>query len=569
MIKGIPAAPGIAIGRAHVYHNATIAYRERPLREAEIQDQLCILTKAIQSSVDQLRDITDRAMKTGDEINAEIIETHLALLKDDSFTNEIASEIAQTHLFAETAVRKVSKKYEAVFAVMDDAYMRERAADIADICLRIIKNILNISVNPVRDVNEPCVLIAHDLTPSDVAQFKNDQVLAFCTEQGGSMSHSAIIAKAREIPAVMGMQDIVAQIGDGDTVIVDGNRGIVHVNPDVQLLNKFLRLKKEDAVHREALNQIKHLPAETKDGHRIKLSANIDSVEDARGALENGAKGVGLFRTEFIYMEQETLPTEDEQFEIYKAVVEVMKPDFVVIRTLDIGGDKKTSSIEIPHEDNPFLGWRAIRISLAEKDLFKTQLRAILRASAYGKIKIMYPMITEITELRKANAILGECMEELKAEHINYDTDIASGVMVETPAAAISADILIKEAAFFSIGTNDLVQYVMAADRMNERVSYLYEPLNPSVLRLIKHVIDVSHKKGVPVCMCSEIAGKPHMTPILIGLGLDELSMSASSIPSVKDAIRRLSFEEARTLAAKVLSLDTAEEIAKLVASFA
>ncbi|MDR2163134.1 MAG: phosphoenolpyruvate--protein phosphotransferase [Clostridiales Family XIII bacterium] len=567
MIGGIPAAPGIAIGKAYIYRNKEIAYREGPLDDSEIQNQLLLLTDAMRSSVDQLHAIVDEASKAGDGTKAQIMETHLAILDDVSFTDEMKAGIMHEHMFAETAVRKVSEKYEAVFAEMDDEYMRGRAADIADICLRVIKNIIGVPVNAMGEVHEPCVLIARDLTPSDTAQLDKDLILAFCTEQGGSTSHSAIIAKARGIPAVMGLKDIATRLADGDTVIVDGYQGHAHINPDAETLDTYLRLKAEDTKRKETLDRNKHLPPETRDGHRVTLLANIGSVEDGSAALENGAKGVGLFRTEFIYMGRDTLPTEDEQFAIYKTVAGMMNPYPVSIRTLDIGGDKSTPCINIPHEDNPFLGWRAIRISLSEKDMFKTQIRAILRASAYGNIRIMYPMIAEMTELRKANDILRECKEELKADHIDYDADIEAGVMIETPAAAVAADILMKEATFFSIGTNDLTQYVMAADRMNERVSYLCDPLSPSVLRLIKHAIDESHKENAPICMCGEMAGDPKMTSILVGLGLDELSMSASSIPSVNDAIRKLSFEEVQALAIKALTMDTAEDIAGLLAA--
>lgn len=410
--------------------------------------------------------------------------------------------------------------------------------------------------------------MARDLTPSDTAQMNKEKVKAFVTDIGGRTSHTAIMARSLEIPAIVGLGDITRQAKDGDVVIVDGNSGQAYLNPDVELLQSYESKREEYLTYVRELRELKHLPAETKDGRRkAVLSANIGTPKDCKNALTNGAEGIGLYRTEFLYMDRANLPTEEEQFQAYKEVAEAMNPHLVIIRTLDIGGDKKLPYLDMPEELNPFLGWRAIRMCLDRPEILKTQLRAIMRASSYGKLLIMYPMISNAQEISKANSVLAQVKEDLDREGITYDKQLQVGIMVEIPSAAVIADLLAKEVDFFSIGTNDLIQYTMVCDRMNERISHLYEPLHPAVLWLIKHVIDASHRAGKWTGMCGEMAGDILAAPILLGLGLDEFSMSAASIPRVNKVIRSLTYEEARETADKALQLESPEEIRKLIES--
>jgi phosphotransferase system enzyme I (PtsI) len=430
---------------------------------------------------------------------------------------------------------------------------------------RIVKNILGVSTDSFI-FSEKVIIIAKDLTPSDTAQMDKDKVLAFATDMGGRTSHTAIMARSLEIPAVVGLVDITEKVQDGDLIVIDGNEGIVSINPNETTLKEYETLKRDYMEYRRQLKELKDLPAETSDKlRRVELSANIGTPRDVKGALENGAEGVGLYRTEFLYMDRDALPTEEEQFEAYREVIEKMAPRPIIIRTLDIGGDKKLSYLDMPEELNPFMGWRAIRMCLDRPKILKTQLRAILRASVYGNAKIMYPMVSGSEEVRRANAILNEAKGELKAEGISFDEKLEVGIMVEIPSAAVTADLLAKEVDFFSIGTNDLIQYTLAVDRMNEHISYLYEPLHPAVLRLIKNVIDASHKAGKWTGMCGEMAGDTSATAILLGMGLDEFSMSAPSIPQVKKIIRSLTYEEAQQIAQKALSMDKPEDIRNMV----
>ncbi|NLZ54826.1 MAG: phosphoenolpyruvate--protein phosphotransferase, partial [Thermoanaerobacteraceae bacterium] len=466
---------------------------------------------------------------------------------------------------ADNAVSQVVKNYVEVFSNMEDEYMKERAADIKDVGERIIKNLLGISTDSFT-LSEKVIIIARDLTPSDTAQMDKDKVLAFATDMGGRTSHTAIMARSLEIPAVVGLVDATVRVRDGDNVIVDGNKGIVYINPDESILKEYEILKQNYIEYRKQLKELKDLPAETRDKlRRVELSANIGTPRDVKGALENGAEGVGLYRTEFLYMDRDALPTEEEQYKAYREVIEKMAPRPIIVRTLDIGGDKKLSYLDMPEELNPFLGWRAIRMCLDRPQILKTQLRAILRASVYGNAKIMYPMVSGLNEIKRANTILNEAKEELKAEGIPFDDNIEVGIMVEIPSAAVTADILAREVDFFSIGTNDLIQYTLAVDRMNEHISHLYEPLHPAVLRLIKNVIDASHKAGKWTGMCGEMAGDTCATAILLGMGLDEFSMSAFSIPQVKNIIRSLTYEEAKQIAQKALSMNNPEDIRNMV----
>lgn len=566
MIKGIAASPGIVVGKAHLLKEYPIVINEQKIAVEQVEAELAKLNEAIDKSKRQLEVIRDKAEKEMGADKAEIFNAHLMMLEDEVFLDEIREKIKAESIPAEYALTLVVAAYTEMFQNIDDEYLKERAADIKDIGDRLVRNILNIPMQNLADLSEEVVIIARDLTPSDTAQMNKDYVQAFATEMGGRTSHTAIMARSLEIPAVVGTVGLLDAAKPGDTVIVDGNKGVVYLNPDEETLQQYAKMREEYLLYVQELKELKDLPAETKDkARRVELAANIGTPKDCAGALANGAEGIGLYRTEFLYMDRSALPSEDEQFEAYKAVAEEMACKPVIIRTLDIGGDKKLSYLDMPEEMNPFLGWRAIRLCLDRQEILRTQLRAIMRASAYGKLRIMYPMISNATEIRKANAILAQVKAELDQEGIPYDHELQVGIMIEIPAAAVIADLLIKEVDFFSIGTNDLIQYTIAVDRMNEHISYLYEPLHPAVLRLVKNVIDASHRAGKWTGMCGEMAGDVAAAPILLGLGLDEFSMSAVSIPRVKKVIRSLTHAEAQELARKALAAENAEEIRQLL----
>lgn len=562
MYKGIAASPGIAIGKAYIYKNIEIKVEPRKINDDEIELELEKLNHSIKISKEQLEKIKENTMEKLGEDKAKIFEAHLMVLEDPVLFSEIEEKIKTEKTCAEYAVKTVIDGYIDIFSAMEDDYMRERAADIKDVGERIIRNILGIPIKNLSELDETVIIIAKDLTPSDTAQLDKNKVLAFATDMGGRTSHTAIMARSLEIPAVVGLKEISDNVKDGDIVIIDGLNGLLLVNPDEETLRSFEEKRIDYLKMKEEMKKLLLLSAETKDKKRkVELSANIGTPKDVKGALENGAEGIGLYRTEFLYMDREEMPSEEEQFNAYKEVAEAMKGKPVIIRTLDIGGDKKLPYLNMPEELNPFLGFRAIRLCLDREDLFKTQLRAILRASAYGKIRIMYPMISGLDEIRKANEILKEAKNELRREGVAFDENIEVGIMVEIPSAAICADLLAKEVDFFSIGTNDLIQYTLAVDRMNEKIAYLYEPFHPAIIRLIKNVIDASHKAGKWTGMCGEMAGEPVAVPLLLGLGLDEFSMSSTSIPLAKKIIRSFEYDEAKELAEKALMMDNPEEI--------
>ncbi|MDI3481664.1 MAG: phosphoenolpyruvate-protein phosphotransferase system enzyme [Tepidanaerobacteraceae bacterium] len=569
MLKGIAASPGIEIGKAYLLKEHQVVIDTTHIPEEKINREIKKFEEAVEASKSQLEKIKQKAEKEMGREKAEIFGAHLMVLEDPVFLDEIKAKIRNDKITAENAVLQVMKTYIETFKNMEDEYLRERAADIKDVGDRIIKNILGIPIQTLSDLTEKVIIIAKDLKPSDTVQMNKEKVLAFATDMGGRTSHTAIMAKSLEIPAVVGLIDIYSKVKDGDTIIIDGNTGIVYINPDKAILKKYEKLKQDYKKYRQELKELKDLPAETLDkARRVELCANIGTPKDVKGALENGAEGIGLYRTEFLYMDRESLPSEEEQFEAYKEVAQSMAPRPVIIRTLDIGGDKKLPYLDMPNELNPFLGWRAIRMCLDRPHILKTQLRAILRASHYGNIRIMYPMISRAEEIRKANSVLEEAKQELEKEGIPYDKNLQVGIMVEIPSAAVIADILAKEVDFFSIGTNDLIQYTLAVDRMNEHVSNLYDPLHPAVLRLIKQVIDASHKAGKWTGMCGEMAGDVSSTAILLGMGLDEFSMSASSIPHVKRIIRSITYDEARQIAREALNMENIEDIKKLAESY-
>lgn len=569
MFNGVAASPGIIVGKVFVYMDGEIVIDQRALAPKEIEGELAKLVQALEQAKEQLSAIKEKTARELGDDKAEIFAAHLMILEDVVLIEDVKTRITKEHIKAENALSRVIETYLDTFSNIEDEYLKERAADIKDVGNRLLKNLLGQPMQSLADITEEVVVVARDLTPSDTAQMNKEYVKAFATDIGGRTSHTAIMARSLEIPAVVGLGSISGAVKNGDRIIVDGNEGVVYINPEESVLRDYQVRQEEYSNYLNRLKALKKLKAETKDGaRRVELSANIGSPRDCQGARENGAEGIGLYRTEFLYMDRNTLPNEDEQFKAYRVVAEAMKPFPVIIRTLDIGGDKKLPYLDMPDELNPFLGWRAIRMCLDRPEILKTQLRAILRASHYGNIRIMYPMISNAAEIRKANAILNQAKEELNQERIPYDSKLQVGIMIEIPSAAVIADILAKEVDFFSIGTNDLIQYTIAADRMNENISYLYDPFHPAVLRLIKNVIDASHRAGKWTGMCGEMAGEVLATPILLGMGLDEFSMSAMSIPHVKKIIRALSYEKAKEIAKQALKMEDSGEIRRLCQNF-
>ena len=535
MKKGIAASKGYAIGNVVIKEEKEVVIIETTVNDIEAEKQR--LKDAVQNSKTQLMKIKEKAEKDLGAEKAAVFESHIILLEDPEFTGAVEMNIESSRVNAEKALNDVVDMYIGIFASMEDEYMRERAADIKDVGGRILTNLLGNGGVDLENLNENTIIVAHDLTPSDTAQLDKNKVVGFLTNIGGRTSHSAIMARTLEIPAVVGLNDITECVKDGDVVILDGEKGIVIINPEKNLIDEYKAKKVAYEKEKEELKKLVDVETVTKAGKRVEVCGNIGKAEDIHQVLENGGDGVGLFRTEFLYMDRDEMPTEEEQFESYKYVAEKSNPRPIVIRTVDIGGDKKLPYLPLPEEMNPFLGYRAIRLCLDRKEIFKVQLRALLRASAYGNIKIMFPMISSLEEFLSAKEVLNECMEELKTEGKEFNADLEVGIMVEIPAAAVCADELAKHVDFFSIGTNDLIQYTLAADRMNEKVSYLYKPNHPAVLRLIKMTIDAAHNEGKWCGMCGEAAGDETMIPILVEYGLDEFSMSATSILRAKQLI--------------------------------
>jgi phosphotransferase system enzyme I (PtsI) len=560
--KGIAAAPGIVIGRAVVKKEEAIRVERRVLEREQAAAEVERFRDGVKAADRDLERIKEKARREMGVEEARIFEAHQLFLQDPEFVGAIEAKIESELVNAEAALEEVRDSFVAIFESMDNEYMRERAADLRDVSQRLLKKLLGVDDQWGADFADPVVLVVHDLTPSDTAQLDREKVKGFVTNIGGRTSHSAIMARTMEIPAVVGLSDITELLQTGDLVIVDGLEGDVLVRPEPAVVATYAEKQREYHKQKETWARLVQEATVTADGHRVELAANIGNPQDAVQAVQNGAEGVGLFRTEFLYMGRDQFPTEEEQFEAYKSAAETMgKERPVVIRTLDIGGDKELSYLSLPKELNPFLGYRAIRLCLDRTELFKTQLRALLRASAYGNIKIMYPMIATLAELRQANRILDEVKAELREQRISFNEELEVGIMIEVPAAAMIADQLAKEADFFSIGTNDLIQYTMAADRMNEQVSYLYDPYHPAILRLIHQVIKAAHQEGKWVGMCGEMAGEAHAIPILLGLGLDEFSMSATSILRARHLLKQLSYRELQETARHVLALESGEEI--------
>jgi phosphotransferase system enzyme I (PtsI) len=564
-MKGIGASPGIAIAQAFVLKHEEVVVDTSNVED--VQSELQKLKEAVDKSREQLKVIQEKAVLELGEEEARIFSAHLMVLDDPEYVGQIEETIKSQKITADNGIKQITDQFVAIFESMDDEYMKERAADIKDVGGRLMRNALGLKEQDLSLINEDTVVIAYDLTPSDTATMNKEKVLGFATDIGGRTSHTAIMARSLEIPAVLGLKSITQEVKDKDLVIVDGIEGVVIVNPDEKTQKEYLDKKAEYEAFIRELAELKDLPAKTLDGHEVELVGNIGTPKDVEGVLRNGGSGVGLYRTEFLYMDSDTMPDEEKQYKAYKEVFESMGDHPVIIRTLDIGGDKNLPYLQLDEEMNPFLGLRAVRLCFVEKELFKTQLRAILRASAFGNAHIMFPMISNVQEVRQAKAILEECKQELREEKISFDENIKVGIMVEIPSAAVTADIIASEVDFFSIGTNDLCQYTLAVDRMNETVSYLYQPLSPAILRLVKMVIDASHNAGGGkfTGMCGELAGDPHAALILLGLGLDEFSMSASSVPQIKKIIRSVNKKDAEIIAEKALKLSTEEEVKAMV----
>jgi phosphotransferase system enzyme I (PtsI) len=564
-IQGIAASNGIAIAKAFRLENPDFTIEKKSVADAAAE--VARLEAALETSKSELSAIKDRALTELGADKAAIFEAHLLVLNDPELVNPVKDRINSEALNAEFAMNEVANMFIGLFEGMDNEYMKERAADIRDVTKRVLAHLLGINFSNPSTISEEVIIIAEDLTPSDTAQLNRTYAKGFTTDIGGRTSHSAIMARSMEIPAVVGTKVVMEQIKNGDLVIVDGLDGNVVVNPSAEELRAYEEKKANHEAQKAEWAKLKNEHTVTADGHQVELVANIGTPKDVKGVLDNGGEGVGLYRTEFLYMGRDNLPTEEEQFDAYKTVLESMEGKPVVVRTLDIGGDKELPYLHLPKEMNPFLGYRAIRLCLDEQDVFRTQLRALLRASVYGNLKIMFPMIATVDEFRQAKAVLLEEKDKLVQSGVTVSDSIEVGMMVEIPASAVLADVFAKEVDFFSIGTNDLIQYTMAADRMNEQVAYLYQPYNPSILRLVKMVIDAAHKEGKWAGMCGEMAGDSLAIPLLIGLGLDEFSMSATSILAARTQIRKLSKPQMEELAQKALQMATAEEVVELVKS--
>ncbi|QIZ07272.1 phosphoenolpyruvate--protein phosphotransferase [Priestia megaterium] len=562
-LHGIAASNGIAIAKAYRLVEPDLSFEQKTIDDAAAEVDR--FRQAMEKSKAELEAIRDRAKVDLGADKAAIFEAHLLVLSDPELNTPIEEKIQSDKVNAESALKETADMFIMMFEQMDNEYMKERAADIRDVTKRVLAHLLSVQlVNPSM-IAEEVIIVAEDLTPSDTAQLNRQYVLGFTTNIGGRTSHSAIMARSMEIPAVVGTKTATEEINNGDLVIVDGLKGEVHINPTPELVEQYRKVHDEYEVQKAEWAKLVNEPTVTNDDHHVELVANIGTPKDLKGVIENGGEGVGLYRTEFLYMGRDQLPTEEEQFESYKTVLEGLKGKPVVVRTLDIGGDKELPYLDLPKEMNPFLGFRAIRLCLEEQDIFRTQLRALLRASTYGNLKIMFPMIATLDEFREAKTILEDEKQKLLSEGQKVSDEIELGIMVEIPSTAILADQFAKEVDFFSIGTNDLIQYTMAADRMNQRVSYLYQPYSPSILRLVKMVIDAAHAEGKWTGMCGEMAGDETAIPVLLGLGLDEFSMSATSILKARSQIRNLKKSDMEKLAQQVLNMQTTAQVIEAV----
>lgn len=558
-MKGIGTSIGIGIGRVLLYKEPEIKVLKYDV--SDVEEEINRLNISIDKSNKELDDIYQSTLRRVGEKEAEIFLAHQMILKDPEYIREIKDKISKDKVNSEFAVHEITEGYIEIFDAMEDEYLKERSADIKDVSNRLLRKLLNINTKDLSDIDEDTIIVAYDLTPSDTSQINKQKVKGIVTEIGGRTSHTSIMARTMNIPAVCGVKDITQIVSEDDTLVIDGSTGDIIINPSKDEIKEYHIKRDKLQKIQEELQKMKGLKSISKDGHKVELAGNIGTVEDIDMVIENDGEGVGLYRTEFLYMYSDKLPTEQEQFQAYKTVAEKLNKKPLIIRTLDAGGDKNISYLDIPNEMNPFLGYRAIRFCLENKDIFKTQLRAILRASNYGNIKIMFPMISNLEELRKAKSILEQVKDELRDENIEFDENIEIGIMVEIPAVAIQSRQFASEVDFFSIGTNDLIQYTLAVDRGNQKISNLYNQFHPAILSLIKMTIDNAHREGIWVGMCGEVAGDEKLIPILLAMGLDEFSMSASSILKARYLIRNTKKEDIEKIIPEILELSTALEV--------
>ncbi len=566
ILRGIPVSPGVAIGRAFVLRSEDFFSAARTeITPDDVPREILRFEEALTRTRSDLMKVRRKIAQELSHEHSEIFNAHLLILEDRTLIEDVLSQIKGEKVSAEFAFTTVIKRYFEAFQHVDDEYLRERLADIKDVGKRIILNLLGKKHQSLEHLSEDVILISNDLSPSETASMDRTHVIAFGTDIGGPTSHTAIMARSLEIPAVVGLDRISTMVVTGKHIIIDGNRGIAIVDPDQSTIERYEQEEKRFAQFVIQLDAIKLLPAETLDGHRVELLANIEFPAEIPSILSHGAEGIGLYRTEYFYMNRVDLPTEDEQFVAYREVAERLNPRPVIIRTLDLGGDKYLSSLDLPKEMNPFMGWRAIRFCLARPEIFKAQLRAALRASVFGKLKLMYPMISNVTEVRDANRLLSEVKEELKAARVAFDEKMQVGAMIEIPSAALITDVLADEVDFFSIGTNDLIQYSLAVDRVNAKIAYLYEPTHPAILKLIQLTVQNAKRKKVWVSVCGEMSSDPAMAILLVGFGIDQLSMGPFALPKVKKAIRSVTLKQAKDLAVRALQFTTGEEIKKFL----
>ena len=568
-LKGAGVSPGVVVGPAFLVTTDEDRLVERTVSDDEIPREIARFEEALIVTRSQIHDIQQKVGVAIGHENASIFDAHLLVVDDRSFVEEVIRGLSTQRKNVEVVLTSVADRYAQALAGLDDDYLRERAADVRDVTRRILRNLSGRSTSVLTQIDKPYIVIANDLAPSDTATMRKDRVIGFATDLGSPTSHTAIMARALAIPAVVGLHDVSVRISTGDEVLVDGNKGLLVVHPSRERLEHYGKVAEIRQSIEGRLASLKDQPAVTKDGYQVTVSANIELPSDMDAVLAHGAKGVGLFRTEYLYLSMKALPTEEEQFKAYDEVARRSGTDPVIIRTLDLGGDKFLSHLKTPAELNPFMGWRAIRFCLAQPDIFKTQLRAVLRASVHENIKLMYPMVSNVDEVIRANAFLEEAKNELRQQGMPFNENLEVGAMIEVPSAAITANLIAPHVDFFSLGTNDLVQYTLAVDRVNERVAYLYEPTHPAIVRLIKSTIDVGHEHGIWTGICGEVAANPLMSPLLMGLGIDEFSMSPSAIPMVKQAIRNLRFAEAEELARAALASESATEVLSLCIALA
>jgi phosphotransferase system enzyme I (PtsI) len=566
LLKGVPASRGIIIGPALVLGSSEPMVKRAKISSQAVESEIMRLHEAVARTREQLMDLKRKVATEIGQKQSEIFNAHILFLEDPSFLVETNEMIRRERVNAEWSVWQYVERYAKLLMEVQDSHLGAREGDIRDVGKRLVQNLRGALQQQVEGLDKKSVLVAVDLAPSETAQLDMEKVSGFATDAGGPTSHTAIIARTLELPAVVGLEHATMHVKTGDIVILDGSGGTLIANPDKETLAHYRIRQKEEAQKEQALKRLRRLPAVTKDDYKVHLAGNIDLPEEARIVMERGAEGVGLFRTEFLFLNRHNLPTEEEQFQAYRLALKSCEPHGVIVRTLDLGGDKFLAHLGLNAEMNPFLGLRAIRLCLAHPYVFKVQLRAILRASHFGKLKIMYPLISGVEELRQANQMLEEVKKDLAKRGIPFNAEVEVGAMIEVPSAAITADILAKEVRFFSIGTNDLIQYTMAVDRGNERIAYLYDPLHPAILRTVKFVVEEARKQKVTVSVCGEMGGDPLFSLVLMGLGIDGLSMSAASIPLVKRAVRATTIKEAESLAHQALKLSTAKEIRSFLA---